>query len=89
MRKFIHEHFKDFWKGAVGGGAVCSGILLPTPTFIASIPLDFLLKMLGAGAAALFTGLLTAYGADLYKHKIKPKLFKNVKSNKKDEEKAA
>jgi hypothetical protein len=88
MWKFIHEHIKEFWKGFFGGGVVWGGILFSTPNFLVSYPVAFILKLLGAGALALVSGLATAYATDLYKHKIKPKLFKNVR-DKDDKEKAA
>lgn len=84
MWKFIHEHIKEFWKGFFGGGVVWGGILFSTPNFLVSYPVAFILKLLGAGALALFTGLCTAYAADLYQHKIKPKLFKNGKDKEKN-----
>lgn len=85
MWKSINENLKEFYKGTVGGCFTGGGILFIKQDILVS----WMLSFLTVAVSALIGGLFTALAADLYKHHIKNKLFKNKKNGKSDREKAA
>lgn len=85
MWKRIHENLREFWTG-IAGGSVASGSFL----FIKqNLLTDTLLSLTLVGISAVLGGMGTALAADLYKHHIKNKLFKNKKDDNKEKSKAA
>lgn len=85
MRKFIHENLREFWTG-IAGGSVASGSFL----FIKqSLLTNTLLSLMLVGISAVVGGMATALAADVYKHHIQKKLFKNKKDGDKEKNKAA
>lgn len=85
MRKFIQENIREFWRGVVGG-SVTGGSILYIKQGILS---DYFLSLFTVGISALIGGMFTALAADIYKHRIQKRLFKNKKDKQQDNEKAA
>lgn len=85
MWKFIHENLKEFWKGCVGGCVAGGGILYIKQGIIS----DYFLSLFTVGISAVIGGMATALAADIYKHHIQKKLFKNKKDGDKQKSKAA
>ena len=85
MWKFITDNFKEFWRGTVAGSFAGGGIVY----FNKIIFLDYLGSLFTVGLSAVIGGMCTALAADIYKHRIQKKLFKNRKNgrekNKTDE----
>lgn len=85
MWKFITDNVKEFWRGAIGGSFAGGGILF----FNKIILLDYLGSLFTVALSAVVGGMFTALAADIYKHRIQKKLFKNKKNGKSDKERAA
>lgn len=85
MWKSIHENIKEFWTGAVGGCFTGGAFLAIKPGILVS----WMLSFLTVAVSALIGGLFTALAADLYKHHIKNRFFKDKTNEKTDKEKAA
>lgn len=85
MWKFIHENLKEFWRGTFGGCVAGGGFLFIKQ----SILTDTLLSFMTVGISAVIGGMATALAADIYKHHIQKKLFKNKKDVDKEKDKAA
>lgn len=85
MWKSIHENLKEFWTGTVGGVVTGGSILFIKQDIL----LSWMLSFLTVATSAVIGGLFTALAADLYKHHIKNRLFKNKENGKSDREKAA
>lgn len=81
MQEFFTERLKVFLGGCFAGGIASVNWL-----FINSnVYLAFGVKLMGAIIIALFSGVITLFARDLYKHlKRKYKFFKN--DNEKDDE---
>lgn len=85
MWKFINENFKEFWRGTIAGGFAGGGYVF----FNKIILLDYIGSLFTVALSAIVGGMATALAADYYKHKIKNKLFKTKKDERKDKERAA
>lgn len=85
MLKFIHENLKEFWRGSIGGCFAGGGFLYIKQ----SILTDALLSLMTVGISAIVGGLCTALAADIYKHHIKHKVFKNKQDGNREKDKAA
>jgi hypothetical protein len=86
MEKLFRENLKEFWSGAVLGGAACGNLLFAHP-FLTGFVGEFLVKTFATGVAAGVSGLFTILATDLYKHKLKNRIFKNkTKENVKDKD---
>lgn len=86
MQEFLNEKFKVFLGGSVAG--VFAGVKF---LFIdGNIYTGFLVKLIGTLIIALFSGMITLFARDLYKHlNRKFKIFKNGDQKEDDETKAA
>lgn len=87
MFKFINGNFKEFWKGFGISGVTGGTIVFVQNVFL----LDVLSKLLIACMVAGVGGFTTALVADIYKHHIQKKLFKEKQDGQrtKKDEKAA
>lgn len=92
MWDYIKGHVKPFWTGFTGSGVLWGGILFAD---IRPEPIEYILRLLGAGAIAFVSGLCTVFATDFYKEvkatfkkKKDEKLKKEVKRNL-DKERAA
>lgn len=87
---FVHERGKAFIRGFFVGGY--SGFV-----FLFDVALDWnhiawlwAIKFIGIGILAFTSGLMTLLANDVYKHKIKDKIFKPKNDERpEDDEKAA
>lgn len=84
MWKFIHENLKEFYRGCFGGCFAGGGVLFLKSNILA----DYFLSLFTVGISALIGGMFTALAADIYKHRIQKRIFKN-KKNEGKKEKAA
>lgn len=86
MQEFLNEKFKVFLGGSIAG--VFAGVKF---LFIdGNIYAGFLFKLIGTLIIALFSGMITLFARDLYKHlNRKFKIFKNGDQKEDDETKAA
>lgn len=82
MQEFLNEKFKVFLGGSIAG--VFAGVKF---LFIDGNPyVDFGLKLGGTVIIALFSGMVTLFARDLYKHLNKKfKIFKNGDEEKDDD----
>lgn len=85
MWKSIHENIDAFWRGTIGGCFTGGAFLAIKPDILVS----WMLSLLTVAVSALVGGLCTALAADLYKHYIKNRYFKDKSNEKNDKEKAA
>lgn len=85
MWKFITGNVKEFWRGTVAGGCASSSYIWINKIII----LDYIGSLFTIAFSAAIGGMLTALGADYYKHKLKHKLFKPKKDADKEKEHAA
>lgn len=85
MWKSINENLKEFWTGTIGGCFTGGTILAIKPDILIS----WMLSLLTVAVSALIGGLFAALAADLYKHHIKNRFFKEKTNERQDKEKAA
>lgn len=85
MWKSIQENIDAFWRGTIGGCFTGGTILAIKPDILIS----WMLSLLTVAVSALIGGLFAALAADLYKHHIKNRFFKDKANEKSDKEKAA
>ena len=85
MHEHLNEKLKVFLGGSIAGGIAGVNLLFIN----GNIYVGFILKLVGTLILALFSGMVTLFARDLYKHLNKKfKIFKNG-DQKDDETKAA
>lgn len=89
MGNYLDEKVKEFWGGFIVGGYSGVKFLFADPTGWDHMVLEYTLRFLGAIFIAATSGVLTAMTIDLYKYKIKDKLFKPKENDKEEDQKAA
>ena len=83
---FAQERNKTYtWAGALGGGFFSAHLLSDTTGIWTFVNAESIVKASIGIVIAGMTGLATKMGADLWSIKIKPKIFKNGKQQKEDD----
>lgn len=89
MGNYLDEKVKEFWGGFVVGGFAGVNFLFVDAVSWVDVATGYILRFIGVVMIAATSGVMTAMAVDFYKHKIKPKLFKNGNEEKDDQQKAA
>lgn len=91
----MHEKGKHFIRGALAGGYTGFVFLLNVKLDWDNIAMMWAVKFFGIIIISFTSAIMTVAGADVYKHKIKDKIFKPKKEEQpngeqpKDDEKVA
>ena len=86
MHEHLNEKLKVFLGGSIAGGIAGVNLLFIN----GNIYVGFILKLIGTLILALFSGMITLFARDLYKHLNKKfKIFKNGDEKDDDKTKAA
>lgn len=88
--KFIQDHGKVFWGGAMAGGIAIGNWIFSIPDFLNAFWVAFTMKIFATICSAAITGFVTSLITDWYKHKVKHLIFKQKtkKDERSDEERA-
>lgn len=87
MDKYLNEKIKEFWGGFMVGGIAGVKFLFTGGHSWEDLALEYAIKFFAAIMFAFISGIFTVFAVDLYKHKLKDKLFPPKKTEEEKEEK--